>query len=523
MLSLNTLRTKFSIVLVAILAIALLSFVLGEFKGCSRNEEPVVGKTGAGEDAKEIAYTEFSAAYNEALALDELSKQFKGEEANVDQANIVASAWEKLVDKHVVIPALDELGIIVTDAERNAVWSDQLPSSFLQKTFSARVNQNEIVYDPEFVQAYLDGVRNGAQDKYVFTVADNQLKINRAKNKFINLVGNGLYSNSLMLQKNVIAANNIYDVKYVLCDYSSIPDSEVEVSQKEIENYYSAHSAHYEFDEPYRKLAYVHFDITPSDEDRANLKAEFDTAAAQFESVTDLENNSVPNVTVAENFKIVVGDELKAVSAGKMYKSQRGNDWYASRAVESRVAPETLDLQHIILLASNEEIDDIYNEAKAKNADFDALVEKHSIQNNDGNKDVNIGYSILPLQFADVLTNAKKGDVFKIENGEAIFITKVLNVGEKKRHYRLATLDYKLEASNKTYNDIKAAAVEFAKNAKSSKENFDKYNALGAKRNVTIKKSQRSVSGLNNSLDLLRWAYKAKVGEVSQLFALNIW
>ena len=521
MLSLNTLRNKFGIVLMVFIAVALLSFILGEFKGCSQNEEPVVGKAGTGEEAKEVAYNEFGAAYNEALALEELSKQMKYDNSSADQAKIVAAAWEILADKHVVIPALEELGIIVTKAERDALWNNEIPSAFLQKIFSVPVSQYETAYDAEIVQAYLDAVRNGGQDQSVFNVVDEQLKVNRAKAKFVNLVCNGLYANSLMLQKNLIAANNTYKGKYVVCDYSSIQDSEVEVSQNEIEDYYSAHSAHYKYDEPYRNLTYVHFAITPSAEDKAALKAEFDAAATEFESVKNFEECSLSNVLVEENFREVYGDELKAVSAGKVYKTQRGSNWYASRAVESRVAPKTLDLQHILLAADNESIDDIYAEAKAKGADFDALVEKYSEENQDGNKSLDVPYSYLATPFADALANAKKGDVVKIENNGMVLITKVLGAGEKSRHYRLATLNYNLEASNETYNNIKKAAEEFAQNASGSVENFEKVNALGLKRSAIIKKSQRNIQGLNNSLEVLRWAYEANVGEISSLFDLN--
>ena len=521
MLSLNTLRNKFGIVLMVFIAVALLSFILGEFKGCSQNEEPVVGKAGTGEEAKEVAYNEFGAAYNEALALEELSKQMKYNNSSVDQAQIIAAAWEILADKHVVIPALEELGIIVTKAERDALWNNEIPSAFLQKIFSVPVSQYETAYDAEIVQAYLDAVRNGGQDQSVFNVVDEQLKINRAKAKFINLVCNGLYANSLMLQKNVIAANNTYKGKYVVCDYSSIQDSEVEVSQNEIEDYYSAHSAHYKYDEPYRNLTYVHFAITPSAEDKAALKAEFDAAATEFESVKNFEESSLSNVLVEENFREVYGDELKAVSAGKMYKTQRGNNWYASRVVESRIAPKTLDLQHILLAADNELVDDIYAEAKVKGADFDALVEKYSEENQDGNKSLDVPYSYLATPFADALANAKKGDVVKIENNGMVLITKVLGAGEKSRHYRLATLNYNLEASNETYNNIKKAAEEFAQNANGSVENFEKINALGLKRSTIIKESQRNIQGLSNSLEVLRWAYEANVGEISSLFDLN--
>lgn len=515
MLSLNTLRTKFGIVLVVFLAIALLSFVLGEFKGCSQNQDLAMGKIGTGDDAKEVAYSEFSTAYNEALAL------YGENNTNVDQAQVVATAWEALTDKYVAIPALEQLGLAVTKTERDAMWNGTVPSAFLHKVFSVPVNQYETEYSPELVQEYLQSVKNGEQSAYLFNVLDKMMVASRAKEKFAYLACNGIYANSLELQKKVNAENNTYNGQYVLCDYASVADADVEVLQSEIEAYYSANLAQYKDDEASRKISYVHFAITPSADDKAALKSEFDEAAAQFEEAKDLDSYIAPNVLVEEGFKVLYGDELEAVAAGKMYKTQRGNDWYASRAVESIVAPKSYDLQHIILLAENSEIENIYNEAKAEGADFDALVEQHSIQNNNGNKDLGITYSQLPTIFTEALAKAKKGDVVKIENNGAVFITKVLEVGEKARQYRLATLTCKLEASNKTRNDINVAAEEFAKNANGSVENFNKALTSYPRRSVEVKKSQRNIQGLNNSLEILRWAYQANVGNVSSVFDLG--
>ena len=514
MLSLNTLRTKFGIVLVVFLAIALLSFVLGEFKGCSQNEEPVVGKVGTGEDAKEVAYSEFSEAYNEALAL------FGENNANVDQAKVVDIAWEMLADKHATLPALEELGLAVTKAERDAMWNGTVSSAFLQEYFRSNPYEQSDVTPEELAKDFIEGLKSGQVSAHLFNVVDKQMVASRAKEKFINLAINGIYANSLELQKNVNAENNTYDGKYVLCDYASIADADVEVSQSEIEAYYSANLAHYKKDSS-RNIGYVHFAITPSSEDKEALEAEFNEAVAQFEVAEDLNNYIAPNVLVEENVKVLNGEELEAIAAGKTYKTKRGDNWYASRAVESLVAPKDYDLQHIVLFAENSEVENIYNEAKAAGADFDALVEKYSIQNNNGNKEFGVAYSVLPTIFTDALAKAKKDDVVKIDGNGMVLITKVLNVGEKTRQYRLATLNCKLEASNKTRNDINVAAEEFAKNAAGSVENFSKALTSYPRRTAEIKKSQRSVQGLNNSLELLRWAYQAKVGEVSSVFELG--
>ena len=283
MLSLNTLRNKFGIVLMVFIAVALLSFILGEFKGCTQNEEPVVAKIGAGDDAKEVAYTEFNAAYNEASAL-------YGDNNAVDQAMVVATALEMLKDEHITLPALAELGLTVTEAERNAMWDNQVSSSFLQQVF--RMYDGK--YNPEAVEAYLDAVRSGAQSQYVFSIMDKQMVVSRAKEKFINLAYSGIYANSLELQKDVNAENNIYKGQYVLCEYASVADADVEVSENEIEAYYSANLAQYKYDEPYRTISYVHFSI-PTGKDVENVEAESNKVYNSVEEFVKAANGSVEN------------------------------------------------------------------------------------------------------------------------------------------------------------------------------------------------------------------------------------
>ena len=309
MLSLNTLRNKFGIVLMVFIAVALLSFILGEFKGCTQNEEPVVAQIGAGDDAKEVAYTEFNAAYNEASALF-------GENSSVDQAMVVAAALDMLKDEHVVLPALAELGLTVTEAERDAMWNNEVSSAFLQQVFRMAVNEYNAEYSPELVQMFLEAVRNGAQSQYLFNVVDKQMKASRAKEKFINLACNGIYANSLELQKKVDAENNTYNGKYVLCNYDSIADADVEVSQSEIEAYYSANLAKYKYDVPYRTISYVHFSI-PTSKDVENVEAASNEVYKSVEEFVKAANGSV------ENFENAAKSASQVARNQNLYKGQR--------------------------------------------------------------------------------------------------------------------------------------------------------------------------------------------------------
>jgi peptidyl-prolyl cis-trans isomerase D len=537
MLSLNTLRTKFGIVLVVFLAIALLSFVLGEFKGCSQNENPEVGTITVNGETQSVAKSDFVGAYNDMLALmDNGQSEAKTED-------IVAAAWERFKDQNVEIPSLAELGLVVTEEERVAMWDGESASTVLSGLLMSK-------------PGFLDEVKAGVRSKAEYDAYNKTAVIWRAKEKFYDLVAAGAYVNSLMVDKGVVAENNTYNGKYVACDYSSILDSEVEVSDEEINAYYEANKAKYA-QSPYRTISYAHFEISASENDDAAIKAKAEDVLKKLNGVEDMTKaNAVSHVSVGSGFEKLNGAELEAISNGETYGLEKKSDakngyYYASREVDSRVVPSTFKLQHIVLpLFDDKLIDSVYNLATANGADFDALVEQYSVKSIMADEPQTISYEQLPVlspeqdipgyyqapgvyanNLIDALATAKVGDVLKVNNvalqfkgqimGEVALITKVLETGDKATHYRLAKLNYKVVETPHTRDSIYNKAVEFAQNASGSVENFENAETSVLKTSVNVDKHNRSVRGLNNSLELLRWAYRAEVGEVSPVFDLK--
>ena len=534
MLSLNTLRTKFSIVLVALLAIALLSFILGEFKGCSQNEDPEVGTITANGETQSVAYSEFLGSYNDALVwMDNGDAQRK-----VDAAAIVQGAWHLFKSQNVALPALEELGLVVTEDERVAMWNCQSPS---------RVIGN----DPIQVQSFKDDVNAGNVEYRKYEIINKMAVLDRVEEKFVDLVMAGSYVNSLMVEKGVAANNNAYNVKYVACDYSSIPNSEVEVSQEEIEAYYEANKANYT-QTPYRTINYAHFDIKASEEDDAAIKAKAEVAVEKLRNAEDISKYAASHISKGQSFEILTGAELDSISNNKVYGLEKKHDaedgyYYASRKIESRIVPKTFKLQHIVLPLDEALIDSVYAKATAKGADFEALVEEYSV---DQITNESISYAQLPTlepeyyvpgriekpgfrtaELIDALETAKVGDVVVVKDlvaqlngqqyGGLALISKVVEVGEKVRHYRLAKMTYKVVESAATRDGIYNSAAEFAQKASGSVENFENAETSVLKTSTEVSKQAREVVGLNNSLELLRWAYKAEVGEVSPVFDLK--
>ena len=209
-------------------------------------------------------------------------------------------------------------------------------------------------------------------------------------------------------------------------------------------------------------------------------------------------------------------EEAAALKAGKTFGPKlQGDEWYASRAFETRNVPDSLELQHIVVSYTDSKLaDSLYTVARQRNADFAALASEYSVAETaaEGGVIGNVAYSALSTELADAFASVKKGDVVKVVSGNAIQIFKVLSTGSVTRHYRLATLTYPVDASQETMRNIHKEASLVAVNAKGSSISTSTMN---------VSQGSRNVPGLQNSLEVVRWANDAEVGEVSDLIKLD--
>ena len=128
MASLNTLRTKFGIVLSIIIALALLAFILSlkTEMGFSGND-PRVGVI----DGEKINYSEYYDQY------ETIKSQNNMQESDEQQSAMLANAaWQALIAKHVLTPGFDRMGLRVTEPERLAMVSGQHPSQAFCNAFA---------------------------------------------------------------------------------------------------------------------------------------------------------------------------------------------------------------------------------------------------------------------------------------------------------------------------------------------------------------------------------------------------
>ena len=516
MVSLNTLRTKFGVLLSVVIAGALLAFIfsLKTEMGFSGND-PEVGSIN-GED---IHYSEFLAAY------DDVKSQMG--ELNTDQAaqQALANTWQILLSDYVFTPGFAELGLAVGAAEHKAMVRGERASNVFGSVFG---NPQTGEYSIEALTSFLQQVESNPQAQQMWAFLSKQADVDRAMMKYQELVKKGAYATALEVERGVKAANNSYNGRYVVARYNTVADSLVTVSDSEIKAYYNANKSQYK-QTPYRTISYVEYEVVPTDEDKAAVEAEAKAAAEQFAVAEDVKSFSRENrhASIAQTYITaaqMTAEEKDALTKGKMYgPALVADEWRAARVVDVRNVPEKYTLSHIVLNYTDTQLADSLVTV-AKKGDFAALASQYSIAETaaEGGKIGEVTYSSLAPEFADALVGKKKGDIVKVTMGNAIQVLKIESVDAIQKHYKLASLTYPLVASQQTQRDVHNAASLFAVNA--AKEGFDATVTAQAQssRSANIEHAARAVRGIDaHSLEVVFWANKAKVGDVSELIKLD--
>ncbi len=515
MASLNTLRTKFGIVLSIVIGGALLAFILSlkTEMGFSGNDPEVGEINGDG-----ISYSEYLAAYNNV-------KEQMGDNAYSDEqaAQLASAAWQSLVADYVYVPSFEELGIAVPATERTGMLAGEYPSGVYSSVFGAG-------YDAASVADFLTQVQSNPQLAHVWDLINKQAVLEREMGKYATAVALGVNVNTLEVERGVATSNNTSAGRYAVCRYSSVPDSLVSVSNSEIRAYYKKHKNLYK-QTPYRSISYVTFEVEPTEEDRLAVENEAKAAAAEFGDAKDIRAYVRDNrhASVARNYVTAAqlsADEAKALNAGKMYGPELVNEeWRAARVVEARNVPDSLTLRHIVLSYTDEKLADSLVTAIKKGGNFAELAEKYSIVETaaNGGEIGTVAYSSLAPEFADALKGARRGTTAKIVVGNSIQIMNVTKTGRIQKHMQVASLVYPVEASAATRRTAHTAASAFAVEGKGDVESFNETAAAKSlsARVAKISEGERTVRGLDNSSELVRWAADAKVGKISEIFNLG--
>ena len=520
MASLNTLRTKFGIVLSIVIAGALLAFILSlkTEMGFSGND-PRVGVI----DGEKINYSEY---YNQ---YEQVKAQSGAQESNEQQSAMLANAaWQALIGKYVLTPGFDKMGLRVTEPERMSMVSGQHPS---QAFYNAFADPRTGEYNVAAVHQFLSEAEANAQAQQAWAQLNEQARMEREVAKFLGLIKGGVYVNSLEVANGVNSANNTYAGKWAGKKYSAVPDSLIQLKSSDIKAYYNSHKNMFK-QTPSRALSYVVFEVSPTDDDMLALEKSVAEVGAQFAATEELKSfvRANRNGKIADNYvsaKQLSEEEAKALLDGATYGPVlKNNEWTMARALDTKIVPDSMGIRHIVLPYTQEALADSLLTVLKGGADFAQVAAQYSVYDATAANGGEVGvmpFSAFSGEFAAALANAKTGDIVKIASGDAIQLMQVYRADKPSKHVQVASITYPVEASAATRRDIHNQAGTFSVNAKGSVEAFNDAASAAAvtPRIASLAQGVRTIRGREDSRDVARWAYGAEVGDVSEIFPVG--
>lgn len=528
MASLNSLRTKGGIFLSVIIAVALIAFLLGDFTSAGNqmlsSKKMRVGEIGN----KNIGYVEF---LNESEYTSNVLQTLYGKSSltseETDQAREMT--WQNLIMRYAFLPAMDKMGVKVSDGEQIDMTSGTYLSPVITSTF---VDPSTGQYNQELLNNFianmgLDNTGNAAMIwEYLKTNMINQ----RLMDKFVTLVSGGVFVNDLEIEQGLAAANNVYGAQYVFKSYESIPDSTVNVSDSEIRKYYDEHKKIFK-QTAQRDIEYVLFDLLPSDEDYAEAQKHIDEVAAEFEeSATPMQYatlNSQDNPDQRYYKESELDTKLAAIAfgedKGKMYGPVLSNDTYTvSRLADIKQLPDSIGAKHILLPAGSKEKADSIVGVLKNGGDFAALAAEFSIDQSAAQNGGDLG--IFPPEymipaFSEACIAARKGDIFTVETQYGIHVVELTYKSPMVAKAQIATITYRVDPSSTTQQKVYSEVSEFVTKLGGKAENFTAAaNESGlVKRIATIRNTDRSLQGVDDSREVVRWAFNNKVNTISPI------
>ena len=279
---LETIRVKFGIVITALIAVALLSFIIDPqtlqqvwFSVSSKND---VGQI----DSKSISYEEFQ------KEVDKLTSLYgaRGEEQQQEINNL---AWQAMINKYLFLKNANKAGINVSDAEMVSIISGDIASPVL--------NQNPYFVDENgafSVDRVLEMSKFAASDqsgqaRAFWNFVQNEVKNEMYYSKYLSLLNQSNFNNTLMAANQIAESNNTFNVEFVMVPFGFQKDSTIVVSDKEIKAYYNSHKKFYK-QPASRDIEYVEFEIKPSAEDVELANNAIVKVYDEFKNTNDVKN-----------------------------------------------------------------------------------------------------------------------------------------------------------------------------------------------------------------------------------------
>ncbi len=493
--------------LIAIVGLAMLAFILGDFLNSgssffnrSRENVGVI-------EGQKIHYTEYEAAK------DQLTEVYKIESGRTDfdedtYAQIRNQVWNMYVMDYTLRAQAEKIGMEITPDELTELCVGENVHQIIRsrRAFAGEDGQ----FSREAVKGLISAINNESDDaeqnanlkqaKDYWLYWEKAVRISYMQEKYTALLQHLLKANSLDAEFAFNGRQNGVAVDYVMKPYYAVADSLVKVSDGDIKKLYNQHKEQYK-QTPNRAIKYIAFDIVPSEDD--------------FKAAETMMNNLKDEFKTTDDISLVVNTNSDIMYDGRDYSEESVPAQFKEFAFRKDAkAGDCTD----ILFENN-----TYSMARIMQAGYsmpDSVELKAIVE--DG-EDQELGWfkaADLPKNIAEPALNGKRGERFTVAIGMGEQTYEIMEIGKPTPKVKLAILAREVTPSSKTYSVIYNNAKQFVVN----NNNAEALEAAAQEAGMTVVPQYNltattdKVGQLKSSRPIVRWAFEAKEGAVSDVF-----
>ncbi len=503
-------------------------------------------------DGEKISIHEFEKKYDENIKNQEM--QLRGQPMTDDMRNYLRNqTWDQMVNEIIFNNVYDQLGINVTAEEMNELATGENPHPYIKQSFS---NPQTGQFDPAQVRYFLQnldkddpGAEPGTRRRQ-WLAFESEMKKNEFKTKYDNLISKGLYVPTWMGEMNYEDQNRTVDFKYVSLPYSQLNDADIKVSDEEMTQYIKQHEAAFKKEDETRKINYVIFDISASSADSAEIIKDIEDRREDFAKSETVSDDSVFVRLYSETpFDGVYydKDQLNSPIKDSLFKLPvktiigpylDGSYFKLAKISDRKLISDSVHIREIVIsfndvktqeegAAKRKLVDSIYHAIDSLHADFGLMAAQYSDDQASKIKGGDAGWIKAGQKEKDlndlIFYHAQKGKTYMhgSQQDNAFYIFQVIEDRPTKTGVLVTYLSKEILPSTETERNVYSTASGFAADNQSADKFLEAGKKLNMKTVSDLKLDQFNVPGLGAARDLVKWAFKAKKGDVSTIFTVE--
>ncbi|MBN2773065.1 MAG: SurA N-terminal domain-containing protein, partial [Prolixibacteraceae bacterium] len=386
MATLQNIRNRAGIIVAIVIGLAMVGFVLGDMfqsgNTLFQRQKSIIGEI----DGKSFQYLDFQTKVQD---LGEIYKLNNGNN-QLDENTWVQlreQVWQNIVREALMKDTYDDLGINVSTDELYDMVQGSNIHPIVQQIFT---NPNTQQVDRNAIIRFLKSLETSAtpESRAYWLYLEQQISETRAQSKYNTLVKKGLYVTNEEAQISLSQKNHNVNFSYIALPYTSVSDSQVVVTEKDLKDYYNNHQEDYK-QEGSRKIEYVVFPVRPTDVDRLDTENQLAGLRDEFKAATDdaqfVDTNSDENFDdswfsldeLPTNIKYWI--ETQKAEVGDVFGPYFINDVsQLAKYHATEIRPDSVEARHILIRVDGTETQDAIQKKIALADSLKTAVEKGS-------------------------------------------------------------------------------------------------------------------------------------------------